>query len=126
MTIEENKATVKRMLDWWPGGDTSVLDETCSPDYTSHVAGKTFSGRDVVKARLRGHIGVFDERKLDIEDIFAEGDRVAVRYVWSGVMTGSGRRVELQNMIIYRLADGKIAEEWEEHDTAALAEQTGG
>lgn len=126
MTIEENKATVRRMLEWWARGDVSEFDETCVERYVLHARGRTLSGRDVMKGRRRGHINVFSERALEIEDMFAEEDRVAVRYVWSGVMKGSGRRAELQNMHIFRLAGGKIVEEWEEQDTASLAEQTDG
>jgi ketosteroid isomerase-like protein len=126
MSLEDNKALVRRMLEWWPAGDVSGLDETCAEVYVLHARGKTLSGLDAIKARLRGHIGVFNERKLEIEDIFAERDRVAVRYVWSGVMKGSGRHVALQNMHIFRLAGGKIVEEWEEQDTQSLSEQTDG
>lgn len=36
----------------------------------------------------------------------------------------NGRTVKITNQAIYRIADGLIAEEWEELDTKGLAEQT--
>jgi ketosteroid isomerase-like protein len=124
MSVEDNKALVQRFLEWWMSGDVSILDETVATDIVAHASGgQVFSGRDAVKKRLAGHISVFNERQLTIADIFGEGDRIAARYDWSGVMH-NGRTGNITNQAIYRIADGLIAEEWEELDTKGLAEQT--
>jgi predicted ester cyclase len=124
MTIEENKKLVRRMLEWWPNG-VAVIDETVAEDVVAHARGGKITGRDVFKKRLAGHVAFFTERDLRIEDMFAEGDRVAVRFVWSGVTAEGGRTVTLTNLAIYRIEGGRIAEVWEEQDTASLAKQTG-
>jgi ketosteroid isomerase-like protein len=123
MTIEENKAIVRKFLRWWESGDVAILDETTSSDIIAH-AGAIFSGREAVKKRLASHIAFFNERQMTITDIFGEGDRVAARYDWSGVTRKGGRTVKITNQAIYRITDGLIAEEWEELDTKGLAEQT--
>jgi ketosteroid isomerase-like protein len=126
MSLEENKELVRRFLDWWSSGDVSVLDRTVADDVVSHApGGDVHSGREVLRKRLGGIIGFFSKRQLHIEDLFAEGDRVAVRYWWSGV-TGDNRNVKVMNMAIYRIANGRLAEEWEEQDTAGFAKQLGG
>ena len=124
MSVEDNKALVRRFLEWWASGDVSILEATVATDIVAHASGgQVFSGRDAVKKRLAGHISFFTERQLTISDIFGEGDRVAARYDWSGVPQ-NGRTVKITNQAIYRIADGLIAEEWEELDTKGLAEQT--
>lgn len=61
----------------------------------------------------------FPDMRLTEQDIIAEGDRVASRWIVSGTHQGdfmghrpSGRRYEITGMSIYRLHDGKIAEGW--------------
>ena len=125
MTLEQNKALATRMLDWWVGGDVSVIDETNAADFVSHSSdGGGTNGRDAYKDRLSGFIGLFSDRTIEIEDVIAEGDKVVVRYSWGGVAPGS-RQVNSKSMAIYRIVDGGIAEEWEEHDTRGLGEQLG-
>lgn len=62
--------------------------------------------------------------------IVAEGDRVAVHAVWRGTHKGpflgreaTGRTVEFEGMVFWRIADGRIAERWAMIDTAALMRQ---
>jgi predicted ester cyclase len=62
----------------------------------------------------------------------AEGDAVVVRLVVEGTHRGNllgipatGRRVRWDAVDIYRLSDGKIAEEWAADDTAAVLYQVG-
>jgi predicted SnoaL-like aldol condensation-catalyzing enzyme len=125
MTLEQNKALATRMLNWWVGGDVSVIDETNAPDFVSHSSdGGGTDGRDAYKDRLSGFIGLFSDRTIEIEDVIAEGDKVVVRYSWGAVAPGN-RQVNSKSMAIYRIVGGKIAEEWEEHDTRGLGEQLG-
>ena len=125
MTLEQNKALVTRMLDWWVDGDVSVIGETNSPDFVSHSSdGGGTNGRAAYKDRLSGFISLFSDRTIEIEDVIAEGDKVVVRYSWGGVAPGNPQ-VNSKSMAIYRIVGGKIAEEWEEHDTRGLGEQLG-
>ena len=125
MTLDQNKAIARRMLDWWLSGDVSVVDETNAPDCVVHESGgREVRGRDAHKERLSSFISVFSDRQMTIDDVIAEGDRVVVRYSWSGV-SSANRQVNSKSMAIYRIADGKIVEEWEEHNTAGLTEQFG-
>jgi predicted ester cyclase len=62
-----------------------------------------------------------------IDDVVAEGDRVAVRYTARGTHTGElfgaapiGRAVTITGIEIYRLAGSRIAEYWGEADMSAL------
>jgi ketosteroid isomerase-like protein len=125
LTIDQNKALARQMLEWWVTGDVSVIDETNALDFVVHESGgREVRGRGAHKERLSFFINSFSDRQMTIEDVIAEGDRVVVRYSWAGLSTAK-RQVNSKTIAVYRIADGKIAEEWEEHDTGGLTEQLG-
>lgn len=128
--LEENKALVRRMMDWWVEGDASVLDETNSPDFLAHTANGEIRGRDAQKERLVVFIAMFANRQLTIDQLIAEDDKVAMRYTWQATHSGeafgmapTNKSVKSSTIAIYRIASGRIAEEWEEHDTQGLTQQ---
>jgi steroid delta-isomerase-like uncharacterized protein len=72
----------------------------------------------------------FPDLRAHIEDIFAAGDRVAVRLRFRGTHRGeflgipaTSRAIEYVSHEFYRLADGLIAEEWICSDMATLLRQ---
>lgn len=87
-------------------------------------------------AGLKQHIAVaeaaFPRYSLEPEDLFAEGDKVMLRFTLRGTHKGdfmgippTGRTVAVPGMIIYRIVNGKIAEHWMQMDNAALMHQLG-
>ena len=67
-----------------------------------------------------------------IEDIIAEGDRVAVRMTMRGTQKGefrgippTGKTAVMTEMSIYRISEGKIAEGWDLSDRLGLMQQLG-
>jgi predicted ester cyclase len=59
-----------------------------------------------------------------IEDMIAEGDRVAVRFTGAGGQDGGGRALA-PGILIYRVAEGKIVEHWMQPDVPALLQMLG-
>jgi len=70
---------------------------------------------------------------VSIDDLIAEGDRVAARFTMRGTHTGadflglpaSGRKINVTGISIFRIADGKIAEHWANEDALGLLQQLG-
>jgi steroid delta-isomerase-like uncharacterized protein len=69
---------------------------------------------------------------MQIEDMVAEGDRVTVRITVDGTHKGdqlgvpaSGRRVQIQGMVMVRIANGQIVEGWNSWDQLGLLRQIG-
>jgi predicted ester cyclase len=63
--------------------------------------------------------GAHPDLCFSIDDLIAEGDRVTIRWTLRGTNTGpmlgrppTGKPVELAAIVIFRIADGKIAERW--------------
>ncbi len=108
---EDNKAAVaafyNRCLNH---GDVAAVAALVAPDFVDQsygLAGIAEVERFVTERRKRWPV-----LNYTIEDIIAEGDRVAVR--WTGRGRGhDGREAAWTGMGFYRVRDGKIAEHWE-------------
>ena len=122
MSTEENKALIRRVFEEAINqGNTELVDILFSSDFVDHSTSGQAPGPQGVKAYFAEvHIG-FPYLRVSINDIVAEGDRVVVRTTWQGTQRGvyeghapSGRRVTRIMIQIFRIADGKIQEEWNE------------
>lgn len=96
--------------------------------------GEEVRGRDNIAAFLTGYFTAFPDMKLTVEDIFAEGDKVFSRVRANGTNTGellgsipaTGKRMEIRwIMNVARIANSKIAEEWEIFDQMDMMRQLG-
>jgi len=133
-TTEQNKAVVRRFIDEiFLGGNFDSVDELLTEDFTPHTWGSMQPGRDGLKEAIqRVQSGISDER-MQIDDIIAEGDRVAVRLTSSATHTGdfmgmpaSGKRYEIGEIHIFRLEEGRVAEHWHQADFMGMMKQLGG
>jgi predicted ester cyclase len=66
---------------------------------------------------------LFDELAFEVVDQVAEDDRVASRFVLTGL--NRGRRVRLWGITSSRLQDGRIVEDWSAFDSLELLRQLG-
>ena len=134
MFVEETKALIRRHEAALNSGRPDVgLDLFAEPFlYNGQQA-----GREVLK-HLRAILWTAaPDVRWVLEEIFAEGDWVAVRWTMRGTHTGefahpawgtappSGRPVELTYLDHYRIADGRIAEVWEVRDGFEVRAQFG-
>ena len=131
---DENKPLVRRLFsavaDGW---SPAVVDEFYAPDYRRHLNATTppitAEAHRQRAARLRS---AFPDARVTLEDILAEGDRVAFRLTIRGTHEGAflgvaptGKSVVLSFFGMVRIADGKLVEEWGGLDQAALFRQLG-
>jgi steroid delta-isomerase-like uncharacterized protein len=131
---ESNKALVRRWFEEvWNQGSEASIDEMVPFDGVGHGLGD--SEQDVLGpaefkpfvARFRGAL---PDIQIAIDDILADGDRVAVRITLRGTHTGPGlgvlptnRNVSIQGIIILRIVDGQIKEAWNSYDQLGLLRQ---
>jgi predicted ester cyclase len=85
---------------------------------------------------LKHHIALYETVVpgywIEVEDLVAEDDKVAVRGTVHGVHNGplndippTGKQIAIALFIIYRIANGKIVEHWMLTDMLALLQQIG-
>jgi steroid delta-isomerase-like uncharacterized protein len=132
---EANKALVRRFFnEAWNGGSVELLAELVASDYAIHSNLDTeVFGPDGLRAAITEQRTAFPDLETTIEDIVAEGDRVAVRAVDRGTferpfmgMEPTGRRFAITWIDIFRIEDGKLAEAWLELDVAEFQRQLAG
>lgn len=91
-----------------------------------------FVSDDALKAHVAAFEVAFPGYEIEIHDLLADGDKVALRGTFRGVHRGefqgiapTGRAVEVPLMLIYRIAGGRIAEHWMNADVLSLLQQLG-
>ena len=120
MTTESTREFIERYMAALSGSDKSpelVAQYVTDESLIRHIEDfeKSFPGYD-----------------LELEETVAEGDMVALRAVFSGVhrdeflgIPATGREVNLPVMLMYRIANGKIAQFWMSADSLSLLQQLG-
>ena len=131
MSTEANKALVKRFVDdVFAGGELAAVDALVTPDFVSH--GLPGTGPDVMKGAIQRTGAGLSNVRFEINDVIAEGDRVAVRLTSSATQSGelmgmapSGKSYSIEEIHIFRVAEGRIAEHWHQMDAMGMMKQLG-
>ena len=131
MTIEDNKALVRRFIsEIFEQSRVEAVDELCADDFIGHTWGNA-DKEGLKQAMARVAKGLADAR-FTIEDMIGEDDQVAVRLTASARQVGefmgmpaSGKAYEIGEIHIFRIRDGKVAEHWHQFDSAGMMKQLG-
>jgi serine phosphatase RsbU (regulator of sigma subunit)/predicted ester cyclase len=118
---KENKALVRRFMEARAKADLNAIEEMMAPDFISHglLPGQQ-PGREGLKRSIAEIAATFSNRRRFIEDQVAEGDKVVTRYTLRAThdrkeimgVAPTGREVTYKAIVIHRISEGKIAEEW--------------
>lgn len=136
MTAEENKEIVRRFFEAGSDGTDyeGVVDEIVAPGYVCHMPPyPDLHGPEGVKEFHARSLSIMPDLREEIEDIIAEGDKVAVRWTLSGTHEGesrlgiapTGKRISITGTSIMRFEGGKIAEQWAVFDLLGMMQQMG-
>jgi len=134
MSAEESKAIMRRFWEVWEEGDIDLLDKLLAPDYVNHTLAALDlpPGPEGVKEVVSMFRSGMPDLRVVIEDMIAEGDRVATRYALEGTHWGdlfsvapTGRHLSIKSMTIERLSGGKIVEHWRVTDELDMMRQLG-
>jgi len=131
-TPEENKLLALRVKSqFWNGKDIAGLDATHHP--TAFGNNPAIPGPSTYESYRESCImyqTVFPDLHVTIDDIIAEGDKVATRWTFTGTqrselmgIPASDRHVTYRGATIYRMADGKVAETWWAYDALGMVQQ---
>lgn len=131
MTIEENKALIRRFIsEVFERGHLEAVDELVADDFIGHTWGNA-SKNGLRLAMERVAKGLADA-VFSIDDLIGEDDRVAVRLTASGRQVGefmgmpaSGRTYTIGEIHVFRIRDGKIVEHWHQYDLPGMMRQLG-
>ena len=134
MSAEQNKVLAKRAWDeMFNQRNFAVIDELFASDYVYHgPQNQELKGAEGLKKFISHFLEAFPDLHLEINDLVAEGDKVASRVTMKGTHKGelhgiapTGKEVTTTIILITRFADGKVAEDWESRDDLGLLQQLG-
>jgi len=120
----------------WNTGDLALVERVYAHDFLAHWPASSEvperRGIDGIRFGVDRIRTAFPDWHEQVLDIFGVGDRVASRYTSTGTHHGAfwgiaptGRRIEIQEMSIFRIADDRIVEQWCMFDDLARLQQLG-
>ena len=133
MSTEENKAIFQKLIQLQESGDLNTVDQVIAANWVNH---------DPSLPHLQGYEGfkqltmlfrtAFPGFQTEIEDMLAEGDKVAarmhIRMTNSGSFQGmppTGKAVDVTATGIFRIVDGRVTDNWVNLDMLGLLQQLG-
>ena len=132
-----NKATFRRFQEATNTGDSELISKTIDEVVEPDVLIRTplpveATGAEALKEVFSRLHRAFPDLHVSVEDVIAEGDRIAARNSVTGTHQGdymgippTGRRVTYNEMFIVRFVDGRIAETWGVVDVFSQMKQLG-
>ncbi|MFB3765623.1 MAG: ester cyclase [Methanotrichaceae archaeon] len=133
MSIEENKAIVRRFFEEGPSkGNMKAANELLSPNFSLHTPLPSAPGIQGINDIVITCRVAFEHLNVTVEDMVAEGDKVAARFTARGIHKGgfmnlppTGKPITMTGIEIFRIENGKIAELWGEANLLGLMAQLG-
>jgi steroid delta-isomerase-like uncharacterized protein len=134
MSTKENKAVVQRDIEEvFNKGNIAIISEIIGPDWVFYgPGGLEFKGQEGFKQIVATLRNAFPDLHMTIEDMVAEGDMVAVRYIMRGTFKGklmsmapTGNQFTMPSALFIRFKDGKAVETREIYDQLTLFQQLG-
>ena len=134
--LEKNKALIMRYgEEFWNKGDMAVADEILATEYVRHevlAPGGIIRGREAMKQWVTGIRTAWPDYHCTPEDVIAEGDKVVVRLAIRGTFKGellgippNGKEIAFEDLVIFRIAGGRIVEDWVFPQELTLMSQMG-
>ena len=130
---EENKAVVRRIIEEvWNKGNLEILNELFDSNYVVHSTRGDTIGTDGLKQAITMFRSAFPDLHCTIEDMIAQGDKVASRITSMGTFKGelmgiapTGKQVALTEALFHNFKDGKAVEAWNYSDQLTMFQQLG-
>lgn len=137
---ETNKKLVRQIAEEiWNKGNLQVVNELFAKQCVCHdpaFHSEPLRGADAYKNFVTAIRAGFPDLRVRIDDLIAEGDKVACRYTVSGTNSGelhygsvntpaTGKKAAWSGIVILQCKDGKCAEEYVYGDTDGMRRQLG-
>jgi steroid delta-isomerase-like uncharacterized protein len=129
---ESNKALVRDFFEEaWVRGNVAAVDEFMAADYVEHPRPFTLPpGTEGLKQLIASYRTAFPDLKMTLDDIFGEGEMVALRWSVSGTHLGdwlgvppTGNHVMATGITTFRIVGGRVMESWTSIDLNPAEEE---
>jgi steroid delta-isomerase-like uncharacterized protein len=129
----ENKALMRRWFEEvWSQGRVAAIDEMMSTRVVVQGLGDNVQDIAGFKQFHTMYRSAFPDVRIQVDDVIAEGDKVAVRWSGSGTHRGNdlgfpatGTAIQFTGMTFARVENGKLVEGWNVFDQLGMLQQLG-
>jgi steroid delta-isomerase-like uncharacterized protein len=135
MSTEQNKSIVQRWVEGgWNHGNLALVDELYAADYMLHDPSTPDfpGGQAAFKQFVTTLQTAFPNLQVTVEDMLAEGNKVAWRWTIIGTHTGdlmgippTGKPIKITGIVVSHFVNGKWAEDYVNWDTLGMMQQIG-
>jgi predicted ester cyclase len=131
--LEANRTVVRSFVAAWNDRDFDRFDSLMSQDAVLAVGGTTFScSPPATRAIAQEWTTAFPDWRFELRTLIAEGDLIVAHMPYRGTFTQplfgvapTGRSALVDEMVIFRIANRKVAEAWEVYDECGMWRQLG-
>src|SRR5262245_6971498 len=132
--MADNKTIARNFLDGFNGNNLASVEEWVAPNFTNidTVTPPLPAGPEGYRLLSNGYRTAFPDLQMTMDDMVAEGDRVAGRWTARGNNTGplmnmpaSGKAATVTGISILTISGGKVAEQRSNWDTLGMLQQFG-
>ena len=131
--FNSNGTVVRRFVDEViNNGNYSAMQELLHPDYVYRSPDQELQGRDALEALFTAYRKGLPDLEASIDDLIESEEKVMISITLSGTHTGelmgipaTGKPLKVHGMVLSRLEDEKIVEEWEILDMLGMFQQLG-
>jgi steroid delta-isomerase-like uncharacterized protein len=130
--MKTNKDLIQAFTDdFWNKQNIAAFDKYFTADYISHYPHGDLNGEQVL-GLCQAYFTAFPDLHITTDDLIAEGDKVVK--VWTANCTNkgefmgipaTGKRIVVTGIEVFRIVDGKIAENWVSMDNLGMMQQLG-
>lgn len=129
---DHNTRVARRLVEEvWNRGNFAVVDEHVASDYVGHSSMDTH-GREGYKQFYAMQRAAFPDIRYAVDDLLADGDRVAIRWTARGTHTGEFQGIPpthaqgtVTGITIFRVASDHVVECWTNADELGMLRQLG-
>jgi len=133
MTEQERNMGRHWFDEVWNKGRRDAIAEMLLPDAVLHEAGIDSVGPEGSFPLFDRLSATFSEIHVAIDDTMADGDKICVRWSFSGKNTGgglgvgpTGKTIHTTGITIMRVSGDKLVEGWQNWDMLGMMEQIQG
>jgi len=130
MSLEKNKAIIRKWTETCNKKNLAAFDELIAPDVVDYT--HQIRGLENIKQLFTMLIKGFPDFQFTIEDMIAEGDKVWVRFKETGTHKGeylglapTGKKIAVTAVHNFRIVNGKVVEDFSVSDDLAFYKQLG-
>lgn len=126
-----NRELILQYHEVWNTGQTDKLNDILASDFICHyLTHQEWKGIGGAKTEITNWRKLFPDWHEEIIDVIIEKDKVVTRYNSTGTHSGTyegidstGTEIRIAETSIYRIKDGKLAEQWCFPDDLGLKNQ---